>query len=427
MEINLFYGTCWICGSKANSLSVPRGYDYSHLRCEQCGEFKISASAVAAVSQYKSPEEVIKLSGWVLYQNRENGPPTLFSHMLKDIANMAIPGPEERLSSLLMEISACQSEFGVELNITEEPRCYAATFIPRGDHKGERAIIGLAHILEDEGFVKLPPQSRPGTVRLTLAGYKETERLRARRTETRPTPVGPQPPKTLPETSLKQSGVSQKNDRQYQVALSYAGEQREYVEEVAQQLKDRGISVFFDGFEKSTLWGTSAAEAFHKVFAEQSVYVVMFISRDHSEKEWPRHERRATFSRMIKERREYVLPVRFDDTKIDGLPDDVIYQNANEITPDQLAAMIHKKLGEPSVTDPQPPEPKMILNWMGEVVNDPRFRGWIKLTHWGNDTHPRPPQKGDTVTLAGTSGLPETITEAVKSALGGWKVNTNFS
>lgn len=262
---------------------------------------------------------------------------------------------------------------------------------------------------------------------MTLAGYRETERLRARRTETRAAPVGPQPPKSLPETTLRQNDVSPRNDHQYQVALSYASEQREYVVEVAQQLKDRGISVFFDGFEKSTLWGTSAAEVFHKVFAEQSAYVVMFISKEYIAKEWPRHERRATLSRMIKEHREYVLPVRFDDTKIDGLPDDVIYENADEIMPDQLAAMIAEKLGEPSVKDPQPLEPRVTLSWMGEVVSDPRYRGWIKLTHWGNDTHPRPPKKGDTVTLAGTSGLPEIITEVVESALGGWKVNTNFS
>ncbi len=35
---------------------------------------------------------------------------------------------------------------------------------------------------------------------------------------------------------------------QYEVALSFAGEQREYVEEVARVLQNRGVSVFYDEF-----------------------------------------------------------------------------------------------------------------------------------------------------------------------------------
>ena len=45
----------------------------------------------------------------------------------------------------------------------------------------------------------------------------------------------------------------------YQVALSFAGEQRDYVEEVARHLQSRSIDVFYDGFEKVGLWGRSGA------------------------------------------------------------------------------------------------------------------------------------------------------------------------
>jgi len=68
------------------------------------------------------------------------------------------------------------------------------------------------------------------------------------------------------------------SDKEFQVALSFAGEQRYYVEEVARHLANRSIAVFYDGFEQASLWGQSGAEAFHKAFAQQSAYVVMFIS-----------------------------------------------------------------------------------------------------------------------------------------------------
>ena len=67
----------------------------------------------------------------------------------------------------------------------------------------------------------------------------------------------------------------------YQVALSFAGEQRNYVEEVARHLQARSISVFYDEFESLQLWGKDAVEAFHEVYSTRAEYVVMFISSDY--------------------------------------------------------------------------------------------------------------------------------------------------
>ena len=161
------------------------------------------------------------------------------------------------------------------------------------------------------------------------------------------------------------------NDPKYQVALSFAGEQRAYVEEVAQHLQDRSIAVFYDGFERVTLWGRSGTEAFYDAFARQSAYVVMFISSAYVSKAWPRHERQSALSRMIQEQREYILPVRFDDSDVPGLPADIIYLSARDYTPAQLAGMIASKLGiKPFVGKAsQVPSPRM-TSPTGEVVFD---------------------------------------------------------
>ena len=54
----------------------------------------------------------------------------------------------------------------------------------------------------------------------------------------------------------------------------------------------------------------------------------MFISAGYVSKAWPKHERRSALSRMIQEQREYILPVRFDDSDVPGLPADTIYLSA---------------------------------------------------------------------------------------------------
>ena len=79
-------------------------------------------------------------------------------------------------------------------------------------------------------------------------------------------------------------------NREYQVALSFAGEQRGYVEEVARILAAKSIDVFYDGFEQPRLWGKDGTEIFHEVFAEKATYVVMFISAAYASKAWTRHE-----------------------------------------------------------------------------------------------------------------------------------------
>lgn len=48
-------------------------------------------------------------------------------------------------------------------------------------------------------------------------------------------------------------------DYKYDIALSFAGEDREYVEKVATLLKENGIKVFYDKFEQVDLWGKDTA------------------------------------------------------------------------------------------------------------------------------------------------------------------------
>ena len=159
--------------------------------------------------------------------------------------------------------------------------------------------------------------------------------------------------------------------RDYQVALSFAGEQRDYVEEVARNLAARSIDVFYDGFQQAWLWGRDGVETFHDVFAEKANYVVMFISAEYVKKPWTRVERRSAFSRMIKEEEEYVLPVRFDDTAVPGLPDTVQCLRANRYSPAELAALIAQKLGvAPFAGKASDVPPPRMSSPVGEVVFD---------------------------------------------------------
>ena len=157
----------------------------------------------------------------------------------------------------------------------------------------------------------------------------------------------------------------------YEVALSFAGEQRGYVQEVAQALQSRGIAVFYDEFEKIALWGKHLPEELQRVYESESSRVVIFVSKEWVEKAWPRHERRAALSRAIQDPGDYVLPVRFDDSLVPGLPDGVHYLQAKDYSPAEIAAMIAEKLGvkpfDGKASDVPPPR---MTSLVGEVVFD---------------------------------------------------------
>ena len=155
------------------------------------------------------------------------------------------------------------------------------------------------------------------------------------------------------------------------MALSFASEQRNYVERVARALQSRGVAVFYDDFEQVRLWGKDLVEELHDVFEHKADIAVMFISRAYVEKAWPQHERRSLLSCAVESRGNYVLPVRFDNTDVPGLPASIRYIRAEDRTPEEVAAMIGEKIGinclQGKASNVQPPR---MTAPTGEVVFD---------------------------------------------------------
>jgi len=75
----------------------------------------------------------------------------------------------------------------------------------------------------------------------------------------------------------------------YEVVLSFAGEDREYVERVAWYLKSKNVNVFYDKYEEATLWGKDLAEHLDKVYRGSARYCVMFISKNYASQTLRRH------------------------------------------------------------------------------------------------------------------------------------------
>ena len=131
---------------------------------------------------------------------------------------------------------------------------------------------------------------------------------------------------------------------EFDIALSFAGENRSYVEEVAKLLRLKGIRVFYDAFEEVQLWGKNLYDYLSDIYQNKARYTILFISKYYNQKLWTSHERESMQARAFRESREYILPARFDDTEIPGISKTIGYINLSKKTPEPFVALIDKKL-----------------------------------------------------------------------------------
>lgn len=136
-----------------------------------------------------------------------------------------------------------------------------------------------------------------------------------------------------------------KKTTKYDIALSFAEEDRNYVENIANILKNIGISVFYDSFETADMWGKDLISYSMDVYRNKALFSVIFISEAYKKKLWTGNvEMKAMQARAFEENKEYILPVRFDDTEIEGILPTTGYIDLRIISPEQLASLIEKKL-----------------------------------------------------------------------------------
>ena len=134
------------------------------------------------------------------------------------------------------------------------------------------------------------------------------------------------------------------DEYQYDIALSFAGEDRAYVREVAVSLESRGLKVFYDEYEQVNMWGKDLYEHLHKVYSSKSKYCVIFISEAYATKIWTTHERKSAQERALVEYGEYILPARFDDTELPGLRSTTGYIDIRGIRPREFADLVIEKI-----------------------------------------------------------------------------------
>jgi hypothetical protein len=149
----------------------------------------------------------------------------------------------------------------------------------------------------------------------------------------------------------------------YDIAVSFAGEQREYVAAVVAAAKSRGLKVFYDKDKGNEWWGKSFIRAQRTVYGSQTRFFVPFISTEYLAKPIPMDEFSAAMMTAVKQGDGYILPVLMGDVQVppDLLPPDTHYLRGDDLSSEMLAEQLAQRVGAATSAGQEPRD-------VGEVV-----------------------------------------------------------
>lgn len=132
----------------------------------------------------------------------------------------------------------------------------------------------------------------------------------------------------------------------FDVAPSFAEEDRELVLPIVARLKDLGVHVFYDEDQRVEMWGLDLVEYLSDTYGKRVRFVLLFASRHYVAHKWARLQRRAAQARALEQQVEYVLPIKIDDTDIPGLATTVGYLDLRQHDTETIARAVVQKLAQ---------------------------------------------------------------------------------
>ena len=138
--------------------------------------------------------------------------------------------------------------------------------------------------------------------------------------------------------------------KRFQVALSFSGDRRDFVKQVAHNLaaklgRDR---VLYDGYYEAEFARPNLDTHLQRLYHDESELIAVFLCAGYETKEWCGLEWRAIRDLIKQRQAESVMPLRFDMTEIPGLFSIDGYVWIGERPAEEIANVILQRLGNQS-------------------------------------------------------------------------------
>ena len=135
-------------------------------------------------------------------------------------------------------------------------------------------------------------------------------------------------------------------DIKFKVALSFPGEKRAYVSQVAHLLRSQlgADTVFYDYDYQAQLARPNLDTLLQDIYLNNSELIVVFLCSEYSEKEWCGLELRVIRDIIKSKQDERIMFVRFDDSHIEGVFSIDGYIDAIKFIPEKVSDFIIERI-----------------------------------------------------------------------------------
>lgn len=103
-----------------------------------------------------------------------------------------------------------------------------------------------------------------------------------------------------------------KDEYEYDIAVSFAGEDRALVSELVSRLEEKGVEVFYDFNETARLWGKDLEIELAQIYAQEARFMVVCLSSSYPLKDWTRFELEIGQRASAKRPSDYLLPLKLE-------------------------------------------------------------------------------------------------------------------
>lgn len=160
---------------------------------------------------------------------------------------------------------------------------------------------------------------------------------------------------------------------EYEVVISFAGEDRKYAEELANCLNKMGLKVFYDKWYQAHLLGEDLTKVFQTIYSEEAPFCVSIISKAYRDKPWTKYEMRYIRDRQFSDDK-YWLPIIREDVEIPGLrmTDGKVYEKDYDLF--QIAEMICQKVFKWRYENNMQGDSEIMC-----IINEKGVREWVEI------------------------------------------------
>ncbi len=125
----------------------------------------------------------------------------------------------------------------------------------------------------------------------------------------------------------------------HQIAFSFAQEDIVIAQAIANELTRLNISYYL--YTKEITIGKDITAETYRVYYEESLFGLMIISKKYIQKKWSNKEREIMQAVERNTEYPYIIPLRIDDTDVEGLANTVKYWKWND-NPSYIAISIYQ-------------------------------------------------------------------------------------